>query len=236
MAVWRAPFSAPRNGPRDGFRTGRARQAMLRAGWSARTLRTSSCAHAFDQPATFAGKGRARLRSRSVSEIRAAEPASFLRRRLDLADQMAVLRYRGCRFPRRWRVLMRRISRPGWLSMLTMREPGARVKFDGSCVGAFLPPPANFITAPTTSAIRARIIRLERIITAIFAAFSAGLFCGSGRMSDIKSSRDGSLRQVTADEPMRDIVWTVSWPIRLAICPGPASSNCWAKAASPAMA
>src|SRR5579863_8158237 len=96
-------------------------------------------------------------------------------------------------------VRMRRISRPGWLSMLTMREPGARVKFDGSCAGAFLLPPDNFITAPTTSAIRARIIRLERIITAIFAAFSAGLFCGSGRMSDIKSSRDGSFRRVTAD-------------------------------------
>src|ERR1700748_311966 len=84
--------------------------------------------------------------------------------------------------------------------MLTMRDPGASVKLEGSSAGAFLPPD-NFITAPTTSAIRARIIRLERIITAIFAAFSAGLFCGSGRMSDIKSSRDGSLRQVTADEP-----------------------------------
>src|ERR1700754_2146256 len=98
-------------------------------------------------------------------------------------------------------VLMRRISRPGWLSMVMMREPGAKVKLDGgSAVGGFLPPD-NFITAPTTNAIRARIIRLDRIITAILAALSAGLFCGSGRMSDIKSSRDGSLRRVTADGP-----------------------------------
>src|ERR1700761_7411920 len=81
--------------------------------------------------------------------------------------------------------------------MLTMRDPGASVKLEGSSAGAFLPPD-NLITAPTTSAIRARIIMLERIITAIFAAFSAGLFCGSGRMSDIKSSRDGSLRRVAA--------------------------------------
>src|SRR5437870_4879042 len=96
-------------------------------------------------------------------------------------------------------VRMRRIRRPGWLSMLTMREPGARVKLEASCAGVFLAPPDSFITAPTTSAIRARIIRLERIITAIFAAFSAELFCGSGWMSDIKSSRDGSHYQVTVD-------------------------------------
>src|SRR3569833_2707110 len=84
--------------------------------------------------------------------------------------------------------------------MLTMREPGARVKLEASSAGVFfLPPPDSLITAPTTSAIRARIIRLERIISAIFAAFSAGLFCGSGWMSDIKSSGDGSQYQVTVD-------------------------------------
>src|SRR6185503_12083216 len=84
--------------------------------------------------------------------------------------------------------------------MLRMREPGARVKLEASSAGVFLlPPPDSFITAPTTSAIRARIIRLERIITAIFAAFSVGLFCGSGWMSDIKSSRDGSHYQVAVD-------------------------------------
>src|ERR1039457_7048359 len=136
---------------------------------------------ALHQPAALAGKGRMRLLL--------DKPAKFARQ-CELHFSALAL---TC--PTRWpfwvsrmsisspvAVLMRRIRRPGWLSMLTMREPGARVKFDGNCAGVFLPPPANFITAPTTSAIRARIIRLERIITAIFAAFSAGLFCGSGRM------------------------------------------------------
>ncbi|MBN9554381.1 MAG: hypothetical protein J0H61_06880, partial [Alphaproteobacteria bacterium] len=94
---------------------------------------------------------------------------------------------------------MCRITRPGWLSIDRICDPGAKVKLDGSAAGAALPPlPCNFITAPTTRAIRARIIRLERIITAIFAAFSAALFWGSGKVSDIKSSRDGSLYQATA--------------------------------------
>src|SRR5215469_18138454 len=84
--------------------------------------------------------------------------------------------------------------------MVMMREPAARVKFEGGSAVGFLDPPDNFITAPTTSAIRARIIRLDRIITAILAAFSAGLFCGSGRMSDIKSSRDMTRHRVTVDD------------------------------------
>ena len=134
---------------------------------------------AFDQAAAFPGKGRARL-LRDPFPQGPRQATSFLRLGLDLTDQMAV-RSIEMSISSPVTVRMRRISRPGWLSMVTMREPGARAKIDGgSAVGAFLPPD-NFITAPTTSAIRARIIRLERIITAIFAAFSAGLFCGSGR-------------------------------------------------------